>query len=458
MAEAKVFVSNTDAERKVLGAIIGDTTEELFPIASETLTPDMFYVPMHGRIFRAISEMRNAGEKVDLVTLYQHIEGNRKKNEAEITPYNLADVSSELGWYAFQENCAVIYDCWQRRQLYIIGNDLINAGNDLFGDTQEIMQKAVERIGLLNEDTRAEIASLGNALGELSETIEKNREGVRSGTPTGMHRFDEKGGLQPSDLILIGAEFSQGKTSLALDIAINAAEAGHPVAFYSMEMPQKQLAARMIATKTGIPVSTLLYNPLTSDQTMLYQQASKRIASLPIYFDERSTTTVNRIMSSIRTMKRRYGIKGAFVDFLQILSTNEKVQNLEQFYGETARKFKNLAKEIGIFIVLLTQISRSKDTTEPTTSRIRGSGQIPEAADVIFLIYRPEVYGKRYKGEFADVDPQGTAQITIAKGKNIGQCSYIMRYDAPTTHFYEPNGLPQLPAGASGGMDDDEPF
>lgn len=127
----------------------------------------------------------------------------------------------------------------------------------------------------------------------------------------------------------------------------------------------------------------------------------------------------------------------AIIDYLQILSTNQKVANLETFYGEVARNLKNLAKELDMCIVLLSQLSRSYDNPEPNLSRLRGSGQINEAADMTFLLYRPEIYGKQYSGAYRNTDTKGTALIQCAKGRNVGIYSFVCNFDAEHTHFYD---------------------
>ena len=136
-------------------------------------------------------------------------------------------------------------------------------------------------------------------------------------------------------------------------------------------------------------------------------------------------------------MKLKYDIAGAVVDYLQILSVNMKGSNTEQQMGEAARRLKNLAKELDIWIVALSQLNRDNINPVPTLARLRASGQIAEAADVVMLIYRPELYGKYYPDPFQNADTQGTAMIDIAKGRNIGLMKFLVRFDARTTHFME---------------------
>lgn len=141
-------------------------------------------------------------------------------------------------------------------------------------------------------------------------------------------------------------------------------------------------------------------------------------------------------------MKRKYDIDGAAVDYLQILKVNMKGANKEQQMGDVARRLKNLAKELDIWIIALSQLNRDKDNPVPSIARLRDSGQIAEAADMVMLIYRPEVKGKSYPGEFSHVDTKSTAMIDVAKGRNIGIMKFICKFDAPTTHFYDLQDIP----------------
>lgn len=229
-----------------------------------------------------------------------------------------------------------------------------------------------------------------------------------------------------------------------MDIAVNIAKDGVPVAVYTMEMRKAQLSTRVLAQETKINSRLIMGERLNSDEVERINKTIARLRNLPVYFDESSTTSINTIYFSIRTLARRMGVKMVVVDYLQILSTNQKVVNLEAFYGEVTRRLKNLAKDLNICIVLLSQLSRGYDTAEPSLSRLRGSGQINEAADMTFLIYRPEYYGKHYTGEFAMTDPKGTALIICAKGRNVGTYSFVCSFDAEHTHFYDIENLPKL--------------
>lgn len=239
----------------------------------------------------------------------------------------------------------------------------------------------------------------------------------------------------PSELYITDGFIVTHNTSLAIAFTLSAAKYGHGVAFYSMEMKKEQIAARMISIESGIPANEIMYSKLSGEQFERIDMGIGKIYDKPVYFDDRSTSNIDTILASIRTMKLKYGISGAVVDYLQILSVNMKGSNTEQQMGEAARRLKNLAKELDIWIVALSQLNRDSINPVPSLARLRASGQIAEAADVVMLIYRPELYGKYYPEPFQNADTRGTAMIDIAKGRNIGLAKFLVRFEAANTRF-----------------------
>ena len=154
----------------------------------------------------------------------------------------------------------------------------------------------------------------------------------------------------------------------------------------------------------------------------------------------------------------KYGIKGVIVDYLQILNVNMKGANKEQQMGDVARRLKNIAKELDIWVIALSQLSRDNQNPAPTLSRLRDSGQIAEAADMVMLIYRPEVYGKRYTDDFSSKEVKGTAMIDIAKGRNIGLLKLLVGFNSKTTNFYEIESVPMYQSNSNEDEAHDLPF
>lgn len=458
--EAQVLLHDEQAERQVLGCMM--QYADAFRQSADYITADAFRTPVNRYIYQCIGEVVSAGNTPDIVQLAAYVMQHPQKG-IEVNPAYIAECSSSvISSSTFTQNCLRLADLHRRRQMYLIGHKLMQAGTSEINDTDEIKAGVLQELQSLDDTPQATVKGVRDALKELGDIVCANLSGQRAiGVPTGFTFLDLKGGLQPTDLWIVAGEFSQGKTSFALDLCVNAARNGQPTAFYSTEMMSTQLAARMLAGESGIPSRRIMQEALTDTTLQEYDRAVGKLERLPIYFDDTSTLSVERIIASIRTLARKKGVKVAFIDYLQVLQTNERNMKLteEQFFGLTARRFKNLAKELQISVVLLSQIARSKDTTEPTLSRIRGSGQISEAADVVLLIYRPEVYDKRYSGTHTNVSTKGTALIKLAKGRNIGTGDFICGYNAPATHFYELQEIPRYQEGEiSAVRNEDSPF
>ena len=438
----QALVNDPVCEQAILSILLAK--ENLFVDAAEIITHKMFHTPRNGIIFKAISEIFSQGDHPDLINVGEWLAANEP--DSGISTIDLMDIAAT--YYTannLREHCHRLHQLWQRRQLWTIGQRLCVAGVSEGYAIDEAKHDALESIGDIDKHENSNILSAADVLDDLREIVEANRTGKRQkGILTGFGMLDDKGGLQRSDLVVVAAEFSQGKTSLAIDLCVNAARGGHPCAFYSTEMTDDQLMARIIAGQSGISSRHIMQDALTDEQVKVFGLSEEITRPLPIYFDDTATISIERIMVSIRRLVLKHHISVAFIDYLQVLQTNESGgrQTEEQFFGTVARKLKNLAKELNICIVLLSQLSRDKGTTEPTLSRLRGSGQIAEAADMVLLIYRPEMYNKHYTGQYREVSPDGTALIRLAKGRNVGTGEFICGYDAVTTHFFPLTRIP----------------
>jgi replicative DNA helicase len=272
----------------------------------------------------------------------------------------------------------------------------------------------------------------------LFELVNKNMSGSEelTGTPTGFSKLDAKGGLHPSDLVIVAGESSQGKTSFSNSIVLNAIQKGAKVAFYSMEMTKVQLTARLAAMMSGVSSSDLLYSTnLSQEQLQRFDSALGALSGYQLYFDDKSTSNIEGILASIRSLKMKYDIDGVVVDYLQILNVNSKNSNKEQAMADAARRLKNIAKDLNIWVIALSQLNRDSNNPQPNLNRLRDSGQIAEAADMVMFVYRPEYYGKSFPEPFESESTKGKAMIDVAKGRNIGTMRFLTRFHAPLTLF-----------------------
>lgn len=444
MEQINVLPRDEEAERIVLGTIMTD--RKALDEVREILTTDSFYVNFHAAIYKAILEVDGRGERPDIISVKDQL--GRDKVE-----FDLMDFMSIASCQSFDvyQHAAIIHDKEKRRKFYEIGNYLISNCYNEENDIVDVLQDVKDKLDGVLVETSADVSTLRDALQGVYEQINRTLQGgvAMTGSPTGLSEYDNRtGGLQTSDLIIVAADTSQGKSSLAIKFAMSA---GCPVAFYSMEMTKQQIAARMLSAESGISSKDIQMSRLSEPMLEQIDRGVAKVLRNDVYFDDRSTSNIDTILSSIRALKIKYGIKGAIVDYLQILNVNMKGANKEQQMGDVARRLKNIAKELDIWVVALSQLNRDNLSPVPTLARLRDSGQIAEAADVVMLIYRPEYYNKDYPEPFKHASTQGTAMIDVAKGRNVGTFKFLVGFNKPTTSFYNLSDIPPAPV-------EEEPF
>lgn len=435
------LVNDPKAEQYVIGSLLVDPTA--YTLVSQYLDEDCFYDPMCRDIWKAVDNMGKQGMPIDVISVSAEL----SKQKSNVTALDLMNISAQIASSAHVEYHAIrLQDLGRRRKLWVVGQQLSKVGLSEEILTADAHQEAIESIGGVFEKADG-VFTLDDAMNSLNEIMVKNATvgGVTTGTKTGMERFDEKGGLQKSDLIIVAGETSQGKTSLALCMTRHAIENGAKVAFYSMEMTKEQLTARLLSAKTNIPANNILYSgSLAPSEIRMIDDARGKLPGENLFFDDKSTSNIDSILLSIRMLKMQKDIDGAVVDYLQILNVNSRSTSFskEQAMGDAARRFKNLAKELNIWIIALSQLSRDSNCPEPNLNRLRDSGQIGEAADVVILVYRAEYYNRAYPAPFDNKDDYptgGTAMIDVAKGRNIGTFKFFMGFNKNTTNFFKTN-------------------
>lgn len=447
MTDTPVMPQSPEAEKVVLGTII--TESNILDEIRDILPADAFYITKNKEIYQCALDISDRGEHVDIITVVNECQ----KKKIDVTAFDVAQLQQNYS-PIINNHIGILVEKYRRRKLFEIGAILQSNSYSEVNGISEVLSDVKEKLDGLFTSSRESVYTIRDAVQSVYDNIDKNLRGGSSltGNPTGFALFDKRsGGLQTSDLIIIAADSSQGKTSFAIKLAMNC---GCPVAFYSMEMKKEQIAARMMSIESGVPANEILFSKLDSGRIQLIDKGVSRVIEKPVYFDDRSTSNIETILASIRMMKIKYGIKGAVVDYLQILNVNMKGSNKEQQMGDVARRLKNIAKELDIWVIALSQLSRDNQNPIPSLTRLRDSGQIAEAADMVILIYRPEVYGKKYPEEFSSKSTEGTAMIDVAKGRNVGLMKFLVGFDAKTTNFYEldnnikevkdesPHGLP----------------
>tara|TARA_R110000868_G_scaffold119785_2_gene317816 strand:- start:6006 stop:7307 length:1302 start_codon:yes stop_codon:yes gene_type:complete len=305
-------------------------------------------------------------------------------------------------------------------------------------DVNESIQDVQQKLSTLNDVNVNEPKQISEHIDDVFKTINENQtKSGLTGIDTGLYLLNTfTGGWQGGDLVIVAGDTSQGKTSLSLQFARVSALTKTPTAIYSYEMSTKQLTARIMSQQAEVSSKSMLIGKLEDEQIVSMRQRLFTLNGVPLYIDDCSSSQLQYLLNSMTAMSIAKGVKLFIVDYLQLISNPNKGGNKEQEVAGIARELKNFAKRTNTTVILLSQLSRQQNKrtgSEPRLSDLRDSGQIEEAADIVILCYRPEVYGV---GQFDDGAPtDGKAELIVAKGRNIGLSRFILNFNKELTLF-----------------------
>lgn len=425
-----------EIEEAVLGAMILESDAYI----NNPVNPEWFYKSEHKIIISAIKNIVESGNKIDLIQVTKKLNDLGKLVEIGGPIYITQLTRNVASAGHIEQHIRIIQQEYARREIIRFSNEIQNQCYDNAIDLDDIFTKIqhdMSSVMSFGDDKSVSYKqATENLINQLNTTVE-------TGLKTGLYKYDKfTGGLHLSDLIIIAAETSQGKTSLALTIFKNCVLNGCRAAIFSLEMTKEQLVARITAQQTGISAKNIMYNKLWESEKNTVISELERLQDIPIYFDESTTNDIDKICTSIRKLKIKFDINLVLVDYIQDM----KGANDESGIAEIGRKLKNIAKELNIAVVGISQLSRDKSNPEPNRARLRGSGQLEEKADIVILLYRPEEYNKSYSEPHEMTSTINTAQVKIAKGRNVGTGSFILGFNKETTNFYDyiENSIPEI--------------
>ncbi len=432
--------ANPEAEQSVLGAIL--VRPEVLDRVADVIEPPDFYREAHGRIFQAMLDLYGRGEPVDLVTVTALLK-ERGQLEGVGGPVFLAALSEQVGFATNADYYAgLVHDKAILRRLLDTTQEIAGACFAPVENVAEFLDAAEQKVFEVAESkVRAGFKPL-SALVEKEiahlEAIWHREAGRITGVSSGFSDLDNlTAGFQGSDLIILAARPSMGKTALALNIAFNAAypkKRDHdpvPVAFFSLEMSKEQLVRRLLSAEGQVDASNLRRAFLSNEEWRNLQEAAGVLIDAPIYIDDTPAASVLDIRAKARRLKADGKLGLVVIDYLQLMRGRADAASREQEISEISRSLKALAKEMKVPVIALSQLNRrveERPNKRPQLADLRESGAIEQDADVILFIYRDEVYRE-------DSPDKGTAEVIVGKQRNGPTGKVKLHFRAKYTTF-----------------------
>lgn len=467
---AAALPQNVEAEAALLGALMIDN--RLVEDVQLKLRPHHFFEPLHGRIYESILRLTDKNMVANPVTLRPTFEADESMRELGGPAYLATLTGSGAAIIGAKDFAQQVYDLALLRALIGVGRDLVEGALDTSEDVAplEQIEKAETELYKVAEEGGAEgkAKSFGEATKLAVQMAEKalNSGGHLSGITTGLEGINAKvGGLHKSDLVILAGRPGMGKTSLATNIAFAAAQrfardiedgiepnksAGAPVAFFSLEMSADQLATRILAEESGISSENLRMGKISQQEFRQLARAAAELERLPLYIDDTPGLTIAALRTRARRLKRQKGIGCVVVDYLQLLQGTGRGgnDNRVQEISEISRGLKQLAKELEVPVLALSQLSRAVEQREdkrPQLSDLRESGSIEQDADMVWFVYRGDYYlaAKKPDDDHPDIAAwreemdriYGRADLIVAKQRHGATGTVRMKFDARITKF-----------------------
>ncbi len=429
-ANPRIPPHNLEAEESLLGAML--LSRDAIAAALEHCSAGDFYKPSHAHIFEAITALYAAGEPADTVTVADEL---RRAGALE-------EVGGPAGLVALQANTPAISSAGRYagiveehallRRLIAVAGEISELGYSLPDDVVGTIDRAESMVfEVAQRRTADSIAPLEELLSKSLDRLEElyDRGEAITGVPTGFHDLDELlAGLQPSNLVVVGARPSMGKTAFALGMAAAAAMSNVPVLFFSLEMSHLEIAQRVLCAEARVDATRMRNGRLHEDDWSKISHAIGRLGSAPLHIDDNPNVTIMDIRAKARRMKSRGGLGLVVIDYLQLMTGRNSAENRQVEISEISRGLKLLARELEIPVIALSQLSRtleSRADKRPMLADLRESGAIEQDADVVMFLYRDEVYN-------AESPDRGTAEVLIAKHRNgptgVVQLAFVANY------------------------------
>ncbi len=416
-AAGRVPPHNLEAEESLLGAMI--LSRDAIATAVETCSSEDFYKPAHGHIFDAIVSLYGQGEPADPVTVADELRRAGLLDPAGGAAQLISLQANTPAISNAQRYARIVEEHALLRRLIAVAAEIAEIGYQVPEDVTGAVDQAE---AIVYEVAQRRVV---DSMASLRELLDKSLDHLEAlyergdsitGVPTGYHDLDERlAGLQPSNLVIVGARPAAGKTSFALGLAAHAAiEANTGILFFSLEMSHLELTQRLLCSEAHVDATRMRNGRLLDSDWPKISNAIGRLGEAPIFIDDNPNLTVMDIRAKARRLKSREGLGLVVVDYLQLMSGRMSAENRQVEVSEISRGLKILARELEIPVVALSQLSRNLEQRQdkrPVLADLRESGSLEQDADVVMFIYRDELYNP-------ESPDRGTAEVIVSKHRN----------------------------------------
>lgn len=425
-----------EIEEAIIGAVMIE--KSCINEATAIITNEnYFYKPAHVEIWKAIRQLNDKDEPIDMLTVIEQVKANGKL-EAAGGYHFIAQLSNKVGSAAHVEyHATIIKEAYLKRKMIEYCSEIVKLSYSDTDDALEVYDKLVGNVDEVSKDiNRTSYRSFyDHFIDKEKAMIEAaQNKSYTTGIKTFVDEIDRVTlGWQRQDLIILAARPSMGKTALAVDIARRQAGNGIPVGIFSLEMSTSQLIDRIIAAETQIPLEQVRKGGLTGHQWEVFNHAKNHLANLNLHISDKGGSNINELVSTAKNWKLKHNIEVLYIDYLQLMNNPAlgKGASRENEIGSISRKLKALAKDLNIPVIALSQLSRKceeRTDKRPMMSDLRDSGAIEQDADIVMFPFRPEYYD--------DGAEKGLCEVNFAKNRN-GKIGCInLRFDGEYQRFY----------------------
>ncbi|MEY4320723.1 MAG: hypothetical protein RLZZ471_664 [Actinomycetota bacterium] len=437
IGEGRVLPNDLLSEQSTLGGML--LSQEAIAEVFEYVKADDFYAPKHETIFNAILSLYSKGEPTDVITVTDELTKNGELVRAGGADYlhqltSIVPTAANAPFYA-----QIVAEKATLRRLVEVGTRIAQMGYSNEGEIEDLVNRAQEDVyGVTRAGVGEDYVPLFDSIEAAVEEMERaqSRGGDMVGVPTGFRELDEMThGLHGGQFVILAARPAVGKSTLALDLARNAAiKHKKPVIFFSLEMGRAEIAMRLLSAESRIYLQSMRKGSLSDNDWQRLAGVRGEINSAPLYIDDSPNLTLVEIRAKCRRMAQRVGLEMIVIDYIQLMTSGKKVESRQQEVSEFSRALKLLAKELNVPVVAISQLNRNSEKSDnkvPEISQLRESGSLEQDADVVILLHREAMFEREHPRA-------GEADLILAKQRNGPTGTIVVNFLGQFSKFEDP--------------------